>query len=283
MTDIGTGTYTILAQVAAERLGLPVDHVRVELGRSDLPTTWGSGGSWGASSSAIAVYRACEVLREKLQATAPADSNSPLYASGNTEMLFSEGRPVAGRTSQTLFDLLARNHPDGLEAEGDSTPMWEDPNFSTHSIHSFGAHFVEVGVDSDTGEIRLRQMLGVFSAGRVLNPKTARSQLIGGMTFGVGMALLEEAIVDLRSGAFVNGDLAGYLVPVHADIPLIDAITLDGFDDKANALGVKGLGELGICGAPAAVGNAIFNATGVRVRSFPITLEKVLHALPRQV
>jgi xanthine dehydrogenase YagR molybdenum-binding subunit len=283
MTDIGTGTYTVLAQIAAERLGLPVNQVRVELGRSDLPASWGSGGSWGASSSGMAVYLACEVLREKLRATARADSNSPLYSSGNTQMLFSEGRVVAGRTSQTLSDLLARNHPDGLEAEGDATPMWEDPNFASHSIHTYGAHFAEVGVDADTGEIRLRQMLGVFSAGRILNAKTARSQMIGGMTFGVGMALLEEAVVDPRSGAFVNGDLAGYLVPVHADIPAIDAVLLDGFDDKANVLGVKGLGELGICGAGAAVGNAVFNATGVRVRDFPITLDKLLLALPQQV
>jgi xanthine dehydrogenase YagR molybdenum-binding subunit len=133
------------------------------------------------------------------------------------------------------------------------------------------------------GPVRLRQMLGVFSPGRVLNAKTARSQLIGGMTFGVGMALLEEAVVDVRSGAFVNGDLAGYLVPVHADIPMIDVLILDGLDDKANVLGVKGLGELGICGSGAAVGNAVFNATGVRVRDFPITLEKLLPALPQQV
>jgi xanthine dehydrogenase YagR molybdenum-binding subunit len=283
MTDIGTGTYTVLAQVAAERLGLPVERVSVELGRSDLPASWGAGGSWGASSSAIAVYRACEALREKLQSTARSDSTSPLYASGNTEMVFSDGKVVAGPRSQILSDLLERNHPHGLEAEGNSTPMWEDANFGTHSIHSFGAHFAEVGVDADTGEIRLRQMLGVFSPGRVLNPKTARSQLIGGMTFGVGMALLEEAVVDVRSGAFVNGDLAGYLVPVHADIPVIDAVMLDGFDDKANALGVKGLGELGICGAGAAIGNAVFNATAARVRDFPITLDKLLPSLPKQL
>jgi xanthine dehydrogenase YagR molybdenum-binding subunit len=176
--------------------------------------------------------------------------------------------------------LVARNHPDGVEADGESTPMWADPNFGSNSIHTYGAHFAEVGVDSDTGEIRLRQMLGVFAPGRILNPKTARSQLIGGMTFGVGMALLEEAIVDVRSGAFVNCDLAGYLVPVHADIPMMDAVMLDGFDEKANVLGIKGLGELGICGAGAAIGNAVFNATGVRVRDFPITLEKVLPFLP---
>ena len=160
--------------------------------------------------------------------------------------------------------------------------MWADPNYASHSIHSFGAHFAEIGVDADTGEVRVRRMLGVFSPGRVLNSKTARSQLIGGMTFGVGMALLEEAIVDPRSGAFVNCDLGEYLVPVHADIPRIDAVILDGFDGKANVLGVKGLGEVGICGAGAAVGNAVFNATGVRVRDFPITLDKLLPGLPKQ-
>src|SRR5580693_9871736 len=127
MTDIGTGTYTVLAQVAAERLGLRVDQVRVELGRSDLPTTWGAGGSWGASSSAVAVYRACEALREKLQAAARADPISPLYASGNPAALFSEGRIAAGDASESVSDLVARNHPNGLEADGESTPMWADP------------------------------------------------------------------------------------------------------------------------------------------------------------
>jgi xanthine dehydrogenase YagR molybdenum-binding subunit len=283
MTDIGTGTYTVLTQIAAERLGLPVDKVRVELGRSDLPASWGAGGSWGASSSGMAVYLACEVIREKLRAAARADSNSPLNASGNAQIEFIAGRLVAGAASQAITDLLARNYPNGLDADGEATPMFNDPNFAANSIHTYGAHFAEVGVDADTGEVRLRRMLGVFSAGRIVNAKTAHSQMIGGMTFGVGMALLEEAIVDKRSGAFVNGDLAGYLVPVHADIPAIDAVFLDGFDDKANALGMKGIGELGICGAAAAVGNAVFNATGIRVREFPITLDKLLPALPPQV
>jgi xanthine dehydrogenase YagR molybdenum-binding subunit len=283
MTDIGTGTYTILAQVAADGLGVPLERVRVELGRSDLPQSWGSGGSWGASSSGVAVFRACEVLREKLLTAARSDLKSPLHGLDSKAAAFSNGRIAFAQASDSISDLVARNRPEGLEAEGESIPMWADPNFGSYSIHTYGAHFAEVGVDADTGEIRLRQMLGVFSPGRVLNAKTARSQLIGGMTFGVGMALLEEAVVDLRSGAFVNCDLAGYLVPVHADIPVIDAVILDGFDDKANMLGVKGLGELGICGAGAAVGNAVFNATAVRVREFPITLDKLLPALPRQV
>jgi xanthine dehydrogenase YagR molybdenum-binding subunit len=244
MTDIGTGTYTILTQVAADALEVPLDRVRVELGRSDFPVSAGSGGSAGAASSSNAVHRACEALREKLRT---ADGRIPA---------------------------------EGLEAEGENVGMRQDPNFKRYAIHTYGAHFAEVGVDVDTGEIRLRRMLGVFTAGRVLNARTARSQLIGGMIWGVSAALHEEAVVDTRTGAFVNRDLAEYLVPVHADIPPIDAILLDGSDDKANPLGVKGLGELGICGAGAAVANAVFNATGVRVREFPITLDKVLAGLP---
>ena len=242
MTDIGTGTYTIVTQVAADALGLPLDRVRVELGRSDYPPGAGSGGSWGATNTCTAVHRACKALKEKLE----------------------DGKIPA----------------EEVEAEGTLPWMWKEPNYKNYSIHAYGAQFAEVGVDVDTAEIRLRRMLGVFAPGRIFNAKTARSQLIGAMTFGVSMALHEEAIVDSRTGAFVNRDLAGYLVPVHADIPEIDAILLDGSDDKANELGAKGVGELGNCGANAAVANAVFNATGVRVRDLPITLEKVLPGVP---
>jgi xanthine dehydrogenase YagR molybdenum-binding subunit len=243
MTDIGTGTYTIVTQVAADALGLPLDRVRVELGQSDYPPGAGSGGSWGATNTCTAVHRACKALKEKLK----------------------DGKIPA----------------EGVEAEGNLPWMWEEPNYQNYSIHAYGAQFAEVGVDADTGEIRLRRMLGVFAPGRIFNAKTARSQLIGGMIFGVSMALHEEGIVDTRTGAFVNRDLAGYLLPVHADIHEIDAVLLDSFDDKANELGAKGVGELGNCGANAAVANAVFNAIGVRVRDFPITLEKVLPGLPR--
>ena len=245
MTDIGTGSYTILAQVAADALDVPFERVRVELGRSEFPAGPGSGGSAGAASSGNAVHRACAAVAEMLRAS---------------------GGQIP---------------PEGLEAEGEIPDPTEDPNYQAYSIHSYGAQFAEVGVDIDTGEIRLRRMLGVFSAGRILNAKTARSQIIGGMIWGLSAALLEEAVLDTRSGAFVNRDLAGYLVPVHADIPTVEAVLLDGNDDKANPLGVKGVGELGICGAGAAVANAVFNATGVRVRDFPITLEKVLPSLPQ--
>jgi len=260
MTDIGGGTYTILTQIAADTLGLPADRVRVELGRSEFPLSWGSGGSWGASNSGTAVLRACEAMREKLLGSA-RDKSEPLSA------------------------IVAREYPQGLEVEGELTGMGlpgmeTDLNYRDYSIHGYGAHFAEVGVDVDTAEIRLRRMLGVFAAGRFLNPKTARSQLIGGMTFGVSYALFEQAVVDTRSGAYVNHDFAEYLVPVHADIVELDAVLLDGFDDKANALGAKGIGELGISGSGAALANAVFNATGVRVRDFPITLDKVLPGLP---
>jgi xanthine dehydrogenase YagR molybdenum-binding subunit len=280
MTDIGGGTYTILTQVAAEEFGLPIDRVRVELGRSDFPASWGSGGSWGASNSCTALHLACRALREKLLVSARNDARSPLHGQDSAAAVFSGGSVNIGATSEALSDIIARNHPAGLEAEGEIGGMQNDSNYKAYSMNSYGAHFAEVGVDTDTAEIRLRRMLGVFAAGRFLNPKTARSQLIGGMTFGVGYALFEQAILDTRSGAFVTCDLAEYLVPVHADIANLDAVLLDGFDDKANILGVKGIGELGICGSAAAVANAVFNATGVRVREFPITLDKVLPGLP---
>jgi xanthine dehydrogenase YagR molybdenum-binding subunit len=242
MTDIGTGTYTIVAQVAAETLGLPLERVRVELACSDYPPGGGAGGSWGATNTCTAVYRACLALKQKLGAG---------------------GVP-----------------PEGIGAEGEIVGMWDDANYKDYSIYAYGAQFAEVGVDADTAEIRLRRMLGVFSLGRVFNAKTTRSQLIGGMTFGVASALMEEGLIDPRTGAFVTHDLASYLVPVHADIPEIDAVLLDGFDDKANVLGAKGAGELGNCGANAAVANAVYNATGIRVRDFPITIEKLLPSLP---
>jgi len=280
MTDIGTGTYTILTQVAADGLGLPPERVRVELGRSEFPVSMGSGGSWGAANSSTAVHRACVGLREKLLATVGGDARSPLHGSDQAGAVFSGGSVSIDGVSEALGEIVARNYPEGVEAEGETLAMTEDPNYRDYALHSYGAHFAEVAVDVDTAEIRLRRMLGVFSAGRVLNAKTARSQLVGGMIWGVSAALDEEAVVDMRSGGFVNRDLAQYLMPVHADVPEVDAVVLDGFDDKANVLGAKGIGELGICGAGAAVANAVFNATGVRVRDFPITLEKVLPGLP---
>jgi xanthine dehydrogenase YagR molybdenum-binding subunit len=264
MTDIGTGTYTILAQIAAEMLGLPMERVRIELGDTSFPEAAGSGGSWGAGSSGSALFEACDALREKLARIAGMDAETASFADGNIE---------SGNRSVPLTTLVGS----GLEADGEIRPGRTARDFSQQS---YGAQFAEVGVDEDTGEVRLRRMLGVFTAGRVLNAKTARSQAIGGMVFGVGAALLEAMTLDPRFGYFVNHDLAEYHVPVHADIPAIDAIFLAELDDKSNPLKSKGIGELGICGAGASIANAIYNACGARIRDYPITLDKLLASLP---
>jgi xanthine dehydrogenase YagR molybdenum-binding subunit len=278
MTDIGTGSYTILTQIAAETMGVPMDQVTVILGDTALPETPGSGGSWGANSAGSGVYETCMALREKLVKLATGDKNSPLYKVDKEKIVFENSKLVSDNQSETLQSLLARTSPDGLEVEGSSMPP---VTYKTYSQAAFGAHFAEVGVNIHTGEIRMRRMLGVFGAGRILNAKTARSQALGGMIWGISSALLEEAVVDPRYGNIVNHDLAEYHVPVHADIPEIEAIFLDEYDDKTGPLKVKGVGELGICGAGAAVANAVYNATGVRVREYPITLDKLIDKLPK--
>jgi xanthine dehydrogenase YagR molybdenum-binding subunit len=266
MTDIGTGTYTILTQIAAEMLGLPPERIRMELGDTSFPAASGSGGSFGAASSGSALFDACNTLREKLARIAGMDPNTAVIANGRIS--------TAGRTIP-LTDLVGG----GLDADGEIRPGRTLRDFSQQS---YGAHFAEVGVDADTGEVRLRRMLGVFTAGRILNEKTARSQAIGGMIFGIGAALQEAMTLDPRFGYFVNHDLAEYHVPVHADVPPIEAIFLPELDDKSNPLKSKGIGELGISGAGASLANAIYNACGARVRDYPITLDKLLMALPVQ-
>lgn len=269
MTDIGTGSYTILTQVAASMLGLPPERVRMELGDSALPMAAGSGGSFGAGSSASSVYDACLNLREKLAQATGVDPAQAKFADGAIS--------VEGGGSHDLVGLAP---PGGIVADGAIDP---GDNARLSSQQSYGAHFAEVGVDIDTGEVRLRRMLGVFAAGRVLNAKTARSQAIGGMIFGIGAALHEDLVLDTRTGAFVNNSLAEYHVPVHADVPAIEAVFLPEIDDMSNPLKSKGIGELGICGAGAAVANAVFNATGVRLRDYPLTLDKVLAGMDRRV
>jgi len=262
MTDLGTGSYTILGQIAADMLGLPIDKVRVELGDTNFPAAPGSGGSFGANSAGSAVYDACMNLRAALLQKAGLDPDNAIFADGAVS--------AAGQTIG--LDRLAG---DGIAADGAATPGNSRQAFNQQS---YGAHFAEVGVSEVTGEIRLRRMLGVFTAGRILNAKTARSQAIGGMTFGVGAALMEAIVVDKRDGWFVNNNLADYHVAAHADIPAIDAVFLPETDDRSSAMKSKGLGELGICGAGAAVANAVYNATGIRIRDYPLTLDKVLRA-----
>jgi xanthine dehydrogenase YagR molybdenum-binding subunit len=277
-TDIGTGTYTVLTQIGGEALGLPVERVRVEIGDTEFPPAAGSGGSFGAASAGTALLLACEKLRADVAARATVDQASPLHGVDPASVVLANGRIEAGHRGEPLAAFLARRAPGGIEAEAAHEGSPKKP---THSTHAYGAQFAEVAIDRDTGEVHVRRMLGVFGSGRILNAKTARSQLIGGMIMGLGAALLEESVVDRRDGCFINRDLAQYHVPVHADIGAIDAVMLEEREDHANPLGIKGLGEVGIVGAGAAVANAVFNATGIRIREFPITLDKLLPGLER--
>ncbi|MBC7166016.1 xanthine dehydrogenase family protein molybdopterin-binding subunit [Phenylobacterium sp.] len=277
MTDIGTGTYTILAQITAETLGVPLEQVRVELGDSDFPPAPGSGGQFGAATAGSAAFAAGMNLRRALAELATGDPNSPLYGDDPELVTFGSGNIAVANRAEPLDRLVARAAPDGVYVEGAITPAADARDYSQHT---YGAHFAEVGVDPDTGETRLRRMFGVFAAGRILNAKTAMSQITGGMIWGVGTALHEYNEVDPRYGSFLAQDLAGYHVPAHADIAGLSAMFLDEVDDKANPMGIKGVGELGIAGAGAAIANAVYNACGARVRDYPLTPEKVLAALP---
>jgi xanthine dehydrogenase YagR molybdenum-binding subunit len=273
MTDIGTGSYTIIAQTAAEMMGLPLEKVTVRLGDSSFPISAGSGGQWGGNSSTSGVYAACVKLREAVAQKAKAQ-NAEFNIS---DAVFTDGQIRSGSRSIPLAELAGSQ---GLVAE--DTIEFGDLDKRYHQS-TFGAHFVEVGVDAATGETRVRRMLAVCAAGRILNPKTARSQVIGAMTMGVGAALMESLEVDKRYGFFVNHDLAGYEVPVHADIPHQEVIFLDETDPISSPMKAKGVGELGICGVAAAISNAIYNATGVRVRDYPVTLDKLIAKMPTMV
>jgi xanthine dehydrogenase YagR molybdenum-binding subunit len=279
MTDIGTGTYTILTQIAAESLGVPASVVKVELGDSRFPRTAGSGGSWGAASTGSALYNACAALKAQILETARSSEGSPFYGANAADASFAGGEVRMGGRLEQLADLVRLIAPDGFEAEGSVAAGAATEMYRNFSQHAYGAHFAEVAVDCDTGEIRMRRMLSAIGAGRILNPKTARSQIIGGMTWGIGAALMEKTVLDPCYGHFVNHDLAEYHVAVNADVPDMEVVFLEEHDNKANSLGSKGLGELGVCGAGAAVANAVYNATGFRVREFPITLDHVLPIL----
>jgi len=265
MTDIGTGSYTIIAQTAAEMLGVQLEKVVVRLGDSNFPVSCGSGGQWGGNNSTAGVYAACMKLRDLVANKGGFDGN---------DIVFTDGEVRSGDRRISLGELAGEN---GLTAEDFIEYGDLDKKFQQST---FGAHYVEVGVDAFTGETRVRRMLAVCAAGRILNPKTARSQVIGAMTMAVGAALMEELAVDKRHGFFVNHDLAGYEIPVHADIPHQEVVFLDETDPMSSPMKAKGVGELGICGAAAAIANAIYHATGVRVRDYPIKLDKLIDGLP---
>jgi xanthine dehydrogenase YagR molybdenum-binding subunit len=268
MTDIGTGSYTIIAQTAAEMLGVSLDKIVVRLGDSSFPVSAGSGGQFGGNCSTAGVYAACVKLRVAVAQRLGMNADEAEFVDGEVH---AGGKSMPLRNAAQSGEIVAE---DSIEF-GELSKKYQQS--------TFGAHFVEVAVDSATGETRVRRMLAVCAAGRILNPTSARSQVIGAMTMGVGAALMEDLVVDKRLGFFVNHDLAGYEVPVHADIPHQEVIFLDETDPVSSPMKAKGVGELGICGVSAAIANAVYNATGIRVREYPITLDKMLDKLPPMI
>ncbi len=283
-SDIGTGTYTVMAQVAADTLGLPLDHIDVRLGDSSLPTAPVEGGSWGAASTGAAVHLAVESLADKLIELVNKLDDKPLGQLTRAEAIFENGALAFKKNSASrigLGELLKRGQVEEIRTDETAKPGWRDlwsqirKSRNTHS-----AIFAEVKVDEELGVVRLTRIVIAVAAGRIINPKTARSQILGGVVMGIGMALHEETLMDTRFGRFMNHSYAEYHIPAHADIPDIEVIFVDEPDPVVTPLGVKGLGEIGIVGTAAAIANAIHHATGRRVRSLPITIDKLLEDCP---
>jgi xanthine dehydrogenase YagR molybdenum-binding subunit len=274
--DLGTGTYTIMTQIAAESFGVGPKQVKFRLGDTILPEAPVSGGSQTAASTGSAVYLAAQALREKLVQMAISDAQSPLSGVSAQDIVFEGGRLYQRGNlakGETFQQLITRSGQPHVEANADAKPGSEKESYS---MYAFGAQFAEVRVDADLGQVKVSRMVGCFGAGKILNAKTARSQLMGGMIWGISMALYEEAATDKRLGRWVNNNLAEYHVPVNADIGQIEALWVDEVDHHVNPIGAKGIGEIGITGASAAVANAVFHATGKRVRDLPITLDKLI-------
>jgi xanthine dehydrogenase YagR molybdenum-binding subunit len=275
--DIGTGAYTVFTQVASEALGIRIAQIRFELGDTNYPKGPVSGGSQTTASVGSAVNAACLAARDKIVGLGIADANSPLHGAQPDAIDARDGRiflRATPATGEPIAALLGR-HPDvAIEASADAAPGDEK---KAYSMHAFGAQFAEVRVDPDDGTVRVEKMVGVFASGRILNEKTARSQYLGGMVWGVSMALHEITQPDPRNGRIMNANLADYLVPVNADIPsAFEAYIVPEEDEHVNPIGVKGIGEIGIVGGAAAIANAVYHATGKRVRDLPIQPEKLL-------
>lgn len=274
--EFGTGASTAMTQVAADVLGVSTGSIRFEYGDTELPNTSSAVGSAGAGLLSSAVHAAATTLRAQLIARAIVDEKSPLHGVDARSVVVSEGRmslrdqPDRG---ETYGELLERDFLEEVDASGSWTPVGMD---SGYAQVTFGAQFAEVAVDADLGLVRVRRMVGAFAPGRVLNPRTARSQLMGGMLWGLGQALLEGTRMDSRYGRWTNTSLGDYLVPVNADAPEVDVELVEVRDDVVNPLGVKGVGEIGQVGAAAAIANAVFNATGYRARELPIAVEHLL-------
>ncbi len=270
--DIGTGTYTVLAQIAAQVLGAPIEWISVTLGDSSLPHAPVSGGSQTVASAGSAVFAAAQSLRAKLLDMARADR----WTGAPDDALQLVPNAIRGPDGHlSVAQMMARRGVTSVEAQVSAKPGEEKQRYS---MHAFGAQFAEVRVDPDLGEIRVVRYVGAFDAGHVMNAKTARSQLIGGIVYGIGMALFEETLVDEETGRVVNANISEYVVPVNADIPPIDTIIVPNDDRTSNPLGAKGIGELPMVGVAAAIANAVWHATGIRVHKVPIRIEDVLNA-----
>jgi xanthine dehydrogenase YagR molybdenum-binding subunit len=294
--DMGQGTYTILAQTVSEVLGVPVEQIEVHLGDSRLPGSAIAGGSMLAGSITGAVHKAATAARDELIGLALSDANSPFRETGANTLTVSEGRiavPRGGGLSMTLRELMATLNRDHIEvrrntlAEGNQSPddhkkAWttlasaQGPTAGDYSMHSWCAHFAEVRVDEDFGTVRVSRMVSAFDCGRLYNPRLVESQWRGGIIMGIGQALLEEGLVDSRNGRTINNNMGDYLVPTNSDVPDIQVISVGVPDPHASVLGGKGVGEVGIVGVAPAIANAVFHATGKRIRDLPITLEKLI-------
>jgi xanthine dehydrogenase YagR molybdenum-binding subunit len=273
-SDIGTGTYTIMAQVAAEMLGLPLSSVTVQLGDSTLPLSPLEGGSWMAASVANAIAVTAQAVAKELLRLAKKIPHSPLKGARPDEVTLRDGRIVLRTDSSravSIADAMRQGDVDRIEKE--STASSNDDGSLARYAHS--AIFAEVRVDEQLGIVRVARVVNAVAAGRILNPKTARSQVMGAVVMGIGMALHEETLIDHNFGRYVNANLGEYHVPVNADIHDVAVIFVDEPDAQINPLGIKGVGEIGVVGTAAAIANAIYHATGKRVRDLPITLDKL--------
>ncbi len=274
-SDIGTGTYTIMAQVAAETLGIPIENVTVKLGDSTLPQSEVEGGSWTAASVSTAIQTTGADIRSELIRLAKTLPASPLADAERNALILKDGAIVSCRDaaqSVSIADVMQRSGVSRIERE----KLNEFPKDDKHARNAHSAVFAEVKIDEQLGVIRVTRIVGAVAAGRILNAKTARSQVMGGLIWGIGMALHEETVIDHRFGRVTNANIAEYHVPVNADVHEVDVIFVDEPDDIINPLGIKGVGEIGIVGAAAAVANAVYHATGKRIRDLPITLDKLM-------
>ena len=278
--DMGQGAWTALTQISADALALDLEQISFLSGTSDLPDAGIAGGSAHTATVGAAIHNAGAAVIAKLAELATSDQRSPLFGAGNAGVVARAGRLYRrddDARSESYAEILARAGVAEVEASG--TGAADPAAQSQYAMHAHGAVFAEVKVDPELGQIRATRLVGAFAAGRIINPLMVRSQLRGGMIWGLSFALHEEAVMDKRSGRILNANLAEYHVPVNADVPPMEVITVDEHDPHVNPLGIKGVGEIGITGSAGAVVNAVFHATGIRVRNFPIKIEEVVMGL----